>query len=526
MTAARLSDGRAGGGGDFGGLLFPHAATEDASSIDGDRTFASDLNIDQIVAAVVAGREEPDYLTALWYTPLHDLEVVRYRQEVFSDLEDPELFGAVEAFGARMVTVRSHLRQLEKMEERYQREGWQLDAASIYCTAVRSLADDLAPMHLASRALSAFKSYLAEYASSVAFCTLEADTAERKHELGEIRYCTRIRGTKVEVSRYNDEPDYSAAVLRTFERFRQGAVAEYRATYRTWPGINHVTARILTLVAKLFSDEFAALDEYCKRHAAFFDAGIRRFERELQFYLSYLDYLAPMRSRALPFCLPDVGDDSLEMFANETFDLALAAKLVPEDADVVPNDFSLRAPERIIVVTGPNQGGKSTFARLFGQVHYLAALGCPVPGTSARLALFDRLFTQFEREEDLARMSGKLEDDIVRARDILESSTSRSIIILNEVFSSTTLQDARFLGTKLVKKIIEIGALCVYVTFVDELSRLGESVVSMMSTVVPEDPAQRTFKVVRRDADGLAYALAIAEKHHVTYERLRERLVS
>ena len=76
-------------------------------------------------------------------------------------------------------------------------------------------------------------------------------------------------------------------------------------------------------------------------------------------------------------------------------------------------------------------------------------------------------------------------------------------------------------ATKLLTKVMQLDALCVYVTFVDELASLGEQVVSMMSTIVPENPAERTYKVVRKPADGLAYALAIAEKHGLTYERLR-----
>ena len=96
--------------------------------------------------------------------------------------------------------------------------------------------------------------------------------------------------------------------------------------------------------------------------------------------------------------------------------------------------------------------------------------------------------------------------------------------MLNEIFTSTTLHDARFLGTKLLTKVMRLDALCVYVTFVDELASLGEQVVSMMSTIVPDNPAERTYKVVRKPADGLAYALALAEKYGLTYERLRDRV--
>ena len=486
--------------------------------------FFADLNLDQIIDTITAGKAEYD-LRPLFHAPLNTIDAIQYRHQVMQDLEDGALLRCIHLWAQRMRAMRDRLAKTDKLYYTRQKAALFMDAVARYCDAVTGLAADLARIDVTSRGLLAFREYLGTYAESRGFTSLLAETQQIQHDLSAIRYCVLIHGDAITVRKYNGETDYSTDVLDTFERFKQGAVKDYTVTFPTELAMNHIEAQILEFVAQLFPEAFQRLDHFCAAHREFQDDRIRGFDREIQFYVAYLEYVQRFQEAGLHVCYPRVSTRK-RVYDYDGYDFALAQKLLAEKSSVVCNDFDLRDSERILVVSGPNQGGKTTFARTFGQLHYLARLGCPIAGREAQTFLFDTLFTHFEREEDIKNLHGKLEDDLVRIHDILTRATLDSIIILNEIFTSTVLKDAIFLSRKVMETITGLNLLCVWVTFIDELASVSEKTVSLVSTVVPDNPAVRTYKILRRPADGLAYAISIAEKYRVTYQDLRGRLTS
>jgi DNA mismatch repair protein MutS len=506
----------------FHSILFDGVAALNEDEASGIPDFFRDLNIDQIVESVAAGRDEYN-LKPFFHMRAGHIPQIKYRHEIMQDLENEALFQCITSFSVRMRSMREHVESAESLYYKYQQEGLFLDAIGIFCETVQALLHDLCWSDPASRGLLSFREYLAQYAASSRFKTLLQETKKLKSDLAAIRYTVQIKGDRVTVRNYDSEIDYSVAVEETFSRFKRGAPKDYRVKFRE-TGMNHIEARILELVGQLNPPVFQALDEYCIKNKSYLDQTIARFDREIQFYVSWLEYAATFKRSGLKFCYPLVSDTSKEINSSNSFDLALAGKLLSESTPVVCNDCFLRSKERILVVTGPNQGGKTTFARMFGQLHYFANLGCPVPGTEAQLFFFDRIFTHFEREEDISTLQGKLQNDLVRIHRILDEATPNSIIIINEIFSSTTLKDAAYLGTKVVEEISQLDALCVCVTFLDELSALNPKTVSVVATVVPDNPTLRTHRIERIPAAGLSYAQAIARKYRLTYEQLKERI--
>jgi Mismatch repair ATPase (MutS family) len=504
-------------------ILYERGAPPERGAFPPEPDCFRDLNLDAVFRSVSAGKEEYG-LMPLYHSPLSDASAVRYRQEVAADLARDDLLAVAKGFAIGMRLVRDRREQAGRLHDERQKDRWFLDEVAAYCDLVAKLDEELSSARIASRGLSSFRDYLRDYARSSRFVALRRESAELGELLETVRYCVFIKDRTVRVQRLEGEDDYADEIERVFAKFSQGAGREHLGQFSESRDLSGVETKVLDAVARLYPEAFERLGKYRSWNASYADEGLVAFDRELQFYVAYLDYIAPLRKRGLRFCFPVLSASAREESCAANFDLALADKLAAVGSPVVANDFALRGKERVIVVTGPNQGGKTTFARAFGQAHYLARLGLPVPGSGARMALCDEILTHFERGEDALSGRGKLEDDLERIRATLDRASGSSLVILNEIFTSTSLCDAVYLGERILSRIEALGATCVCVTFMDELADEGKGRVSMMSEVDRSNPDRRTYKVRRAPPDGLAYALSIAARHGLAPEEIAARI--
>lgn len=485
--------------------------------------FFQDLNLDQIFKTITIDKTQYRLLS-LYQATYPSIERIYYRQQVSKDLEKPDLYEAVKRFEKGIYSVRDFLTQSEKRYNDYQKESWFLDAVEQYCSTVRKFSQDMKSFTPVSAGLRGIGDFVNRYVQSEYFSHLEQEVRGIRASLATIHYTILVRGGTVRVRKHEGEADYTTEVEASFEKFQTQSGKDYLISFVEAADMNSVEEKILLSVARLYPEIFHQLSSFYTANQDFQDETIITFDREVQFYLAYLEHIKGLKEKGYLFCYPQILEKDKNIGATSTFDLALADRLLKENQNAVANSFYLKDPERILVVSGPNQGGKTTFARMMGQLHYLASLGLPIPGSSAKTFLFDKIYTHFQTEEDIRNLQGKLQNDLYRAQIILNGATERSLIIVNEIFSSTTMKDALFLAKKIFEKILALDAITVCVTFLDELSRLGPQTVSMVSTVVPETPSIRTFKIIRKPADGLAYAIFIAEKYSLTYQKILERL--
>jgi DNA mismatch repair protein MutS len=189
--------------------------------------------------------------------------------------------------------------------------------------------------------------------------------------------------------------------------------------------------------------------------------------------LSQLDVLGSFAetARLYGYCRPEIGDEGVLRVRNGRHPV-LEQNLNEER--FVPNDTQLDSQVRIALITGPNMAGKSTYIRQVALLGLLAHTGSFVPAEQARIDLVDRIFTRIGASDDLARGQSTFMVEMCETANILNNSTTRSLIVLDEIGRGTSTFDGLSLAWSIVEHLHnQIGAKTLFATHYHELTELA-----------------------------------------------------
>lgn len=188
---------------------------------------------------------------------------------------------------------------------------------------------------------------------------------------------------------------------------------------------------------------------------------------ELGFYLGCLNLHERLTTLGEPVCLPDPRPGGGLIFASRgLYDPCLALRLGNR---VVGNDVDADG-KRLVMITGANQGGKSTFLRSVGLVQLMMQAGMFAPARSFTADVCHGLFTHFKREEGDTMTSGKLDEELARMSEIAEQISPHSLLLCNESFASTNEREGSEIARQIIRALTDTGTKVFYVTHLFDLA--------------------------------------------------------
>ncbi|GMV58095.1 MAG: hypothetical protein AMXMBFR72_12060 [Betaproteobacteria bacterium] len=181
----------------------------------------------------------------------------------------------------------------------------------------------------------------------------------------------------------------------------------------------------------------------------------------------------------------------------------------------VPNDCRLGPSRRLLVITGPNMGGKSTYMRSIALIALLAYCGSFVPATSARLGPIDRILTRIGAADDLARGASTFMVEMTEAAAILNAATEESLVLMDEIGRGTSTFDGMALAAAIARELVERNrCYTLFATHYFELTQLAETLpeVANVHVAAAESRGKVVFlHEVREGPASQSYGLAVAQ---------------
>ncbi len=221
--------------------------------------------------------------------------------------------------------------------------------------------------------------------------------------------------------------------------------------------VNHLKEFTMQQVLKIF-------ESYLHKMMKFFE----HFSEEMAFYQGVVNFMVRMKELNIILSMPvplQIGTKDTKF--QELYELSMAIYL---QSKPVGNTLDLM-DNRLTLVTGANQGGKSTFLRSYGIAQVLMQCGMPVPAREFTAPIYRQIFTHFTRREDEQLNSGRLREELQRMSDMIKAAGPGCVFLLNESFASTTEREGSKIAEGILKAFYEKEITTIMVTHLFQLAK-------------------------------------------------------
>lgn len=247
--------------------------------------------------------------------------------------------------------------------------------------------------------------------------------------------------------------------------------------------------------------EIAQITAQASEHVEAFFIMLRT---ELAFYIGCLNLHQRLAKKNIPQCIPEMADVACTLRFGDLQDASLSITLTGE---VIGNDLEARSIP-LIMITGANQGGKSTFLRSIGVAQLMMQAGMFVTAGSFVADLRDGIFTHYRRREDKGLDSGKFDEELRRMDHIVKQIGRAPLFLFNESFAATNEREGAEVARQIIAALAEAGGHVVFVTHMYALAEAfqGDSPERVcFLRAEREEGGRRSFRILPGAPQGTSF---------------------
>jgi hypothetical protein len=480
-------------------LLYPDRDFDVAAEVPpGSDDLIQDLELGALLHAMAAGDNFLlDISTRVMLAGLTDPDDIRYRQHVLADcLAEPEIIRAM--YDITVAALQDKRRAWGFFSSQFPTSILsgainQLEVLIVRLRQLRQVADEHAA-RFRSRGLTALLQTLQLELDDDYFTTLNHHLRELRFRDGELM--------SARLDRDNSGIDFILRSRQARRGWKERLGIEPRSAYSfTIPPRDEAGSQALQDMASRGINLVANAAAQSADHVSSYFTMLRA---ELGFYVSCLNLRDALTARDQPVAFPDpTPAGTTEFSCTDLRDASLALR-----ADrVIGNDVDADG-KSLVIITGANSGGKSTFLRSAGLAQVMMQCGLFVTAGAMRASTCRQVFTHFTREEDPEMVSGRLDEELKRMSTIADHIDRGCVILFNESFAATNEREGSEIARQVVRALLESGIRVFFVThqfdFADGFRR--------------ERPDSTLFLRAPRQPDGgRTYQLAVADPLPTSY---------